>query len=93
MQPIEEQNLARAEAFINRNGLVCVSGKLQKASLDLEYKHPIILPKNSCISLLIVRDSHKRVAHCGRRQHCQKYKIQASGSLIAMECNLQLCQM
>ena len=66
MQPIEEQNLARAEAFINGNGLVCISGKLQKASLDLEYKHPIILPKNSHISLLIIRDSHERVAHCGR---------------------------
>ena len=84
MQPIEEQNLARAEAFINRNGLVCVSGKLQKASLDLEYKHPIILPKNSCISLLIVRDSHKRVAHCGRRTTL--LEIQNSGIWI-INCN------
>ena len=84
MQPIEEQNLARAEAFINRNGLVCVSGKLQKASLDLEYKHPIILPKNSCISLLIVRDSHKRVAHCGRQTALPE--IQNSGIWI-INCN------
>ena len=54
MQPIEEQNLARAEAIINGDNLVCVGERLQKSSLDLKYKHPIILPKNSCISSLIV---------------------------------------
>ena len=54
MQPIKEQNLARAEANINGDDLVCVGERLQKSSLDLKYEHPIILPKNSCISLLIV---------------------------------------
>ena len=50
----------------------------------MEYKHPIILPKNSCISLLIVRDCHKKVAHGGRGATLQE--IRNSGIWI-INCN------
>ena len=82
--PLKSKTLQELKPFINGDGLVCVGGRLQKSSLDLEYKHPIILPKNSCISLLIVRDCHKRVAHGGRGATLQE--IQNSGIWI-INCN------
>ena len=48
--PLKSKTLKELKPFINGNSLVCVDERLQKASLELEYKHPIILPKNSCIS-------------------------------------------
>ena len=82
--PLKSKTLQELKPFINGDGLVCVGGRLQKSSLDLEYKHPIILPKNSCISLLIVRDCHKRVAHGGRGATLQE--IRNSGIWI-INCN------
>ena len=82
--PLKSKTLQELKPFINGDGLVCVGGRLQKSSLGLEYKHPIILPKNSCISLLIVRDCHKRVAHGGRGATLQE--IRNSGIWI-INCN------
>ena len=82
--PLKSKTLQELKPFINGDGLVCIGGRLQKSSLDLEYKHPIILPKNSCISLLIVRDCHKRVAHGGRGATLQE--IRNSGIWI-INCN------
>ena len=84
MQPIEEQNLQELKPFINGDDLVCVGERLQKSSLDLKYKHPIILPKNSRISLLIVRDCHERVAHGEKGATLEE--IQNSGIWI-INCN------
>ena len=81
---LKSKTLQELKPFINGDGLVCVGGRLQKSSLDLEYKHPIILPKNSCISLLIVRDWHKRVAHGARGATLQE--IRNSGIWI-INCN------
>ena len=82
--PLKSKTLQELKPFINENGLVCVGGRLQKSSLDLESKHPIILPKNSRISLLIVRDCHDRVAHGGRGATLQE--IRNSGIWI-INCN------
>ena len=58
--------------FIDENDLACVGGILEKFSLELEYKHPIIISKNSSISSIIVRDCHERRAYGGWRTTSQE---------------------
>ena len=82
--PLKSKTLQELKPFINGDGLVCVGGRLQKSSLNLEYKHPIIPPKSSCISLLIVRDCLERVAHGGIRATLQKIR---NSSVWIINCN------
>ncbi len=45
--------------------LICVGGRLKHADLSTQEKRPIILPKTSHISLLLVRQYHEEVKHQG----------------------------
>jgi hypothetical protein len=48
------------------NGLLHVGGRLHRASMPLETKHPIILPKNQHASNLILRYIDYERKHSGR---------------------------
>lgn len=45
------------------DGVLRVGGRLSRAALPEETKHPAILPKNSHISKLILRHVHDKVGH------------------------------
>ena len=77
-----ERNLARAKKFeikrssamfrldpiLDENGLIRVGGRLAKSpEFPEDFKHPVILPKKSFVVDLIIRDTHEKVAHAGRR--------------------------
>lgn len=47
-------------------GIVRVGGRLSRSSLPIESKHPVILPKKSNITDLIMDSIHKTVGHSGR---------------------------
>ncbi|XP_064619512.1 uncharacterized protein LOC135482958 [Lineus longissimus] len=48
-------------------GVFRVGGRLDKApSLSFEEKHPMIMPADHHVSVLIARDCHKRLGHTGR---------------------------
>eukprot|EP00057_Strongylocentrotus_purpuratus_P015297 XP_011669771.1 PREDICTED: uncharacterized protein LOC580205 [Strongylocentrotus purpuratus] len=47
-------------------GLVRVGGRLERSALPLEAKHPVVLPKGSHVSDLILRDVHVKAGHSGR---------------------------
>ncbi len=49
--------------FIHGDGLIRVCGRLKNAALRFDQKHPILLPRNCHISMLIIRDLHKRYFH------------------------------
>ncbi|CAH2093449.1 unnamed protein product [Euphydryas editha] len=51
--------------FIDQEGLMRVSGRLQNSNLSFEQKHPIILPKESRITGLIIQREHIRLLHAG----------------------------
>lgn len=61
-------------------GLICVGGRLKHANLDTREKNPVILPKNSHISVLFVRHYHDQVKHQGR--HFTEGAIRAAGLWI-----------
>lgn len=48
------------------DGMLRVGGRLNRAALPEEAKHPSILPKSSNISELILRSIHESIGHSGR---------------------------
>lgn len=53
------------DPFIDKEGLIRVGGRLQKAAHKFDRSHPIILsPKHKLIHL-ILRNEHFRLQHCG----------------------------
>ena len=48
------------------NGLLRVGGRLSRAVMPMEAKHPAILPKNAHVSQLIISHAHQEVRHSGR---------------------------
>ena len=52
--------------FVDESGVIRVGGRLQKASIPDKVKHPIILPRDSHVSKLLVEYLHDRSKHQGR---------------------------
>ncbi|XP_015367520.1 PREDICTED: uncharacterized protein LOC107164278 [Diuraphis noxia] len=59
--------LARLRPFINEKGLICVGGRLRYSDLPEAQKFPMLLPKSSHLSMLIVRHWHQVTFHSGPR--------------------------
>ncbi len=51
---------------LDENGILRVGGKLRQSNLPIEEKHPIIVPKNTHVTRLIIQSCHEKVAHQGR---------------------------
>ncbi len=65
------QNLKRVSSiqldpFIDEHGIIRVGGRIRRADVTFEEKHPVILPKNSHVTTLIIRHYHETVQHQGR---------------------------
>ena len=46
-----------------RNGLLTVGGRLRNASIPENAKHQLILPKNSPVSVLLIKHVHQKAGH------------------------------
>ena len=66
--------------FVDEEGLLRVGGRLKQSSLPYGEKHPIIIPKNSHIAVLIIRHYHTMVKHQGR--HFTEGAIRSAGFWI-----------
>ena len=49
-----------------KDGLLRVGGRLSKTTIGEERKFPVIIPKHSHLSTLILRHVHKTTGHGGR---------------------------
>lgn len=58
--------LARLDPYIDENGLTRVGGRIHRADLEDQEKHPLILPADHHVTTLLVRHYHDKVAHQGR---------------------------
>ena len=58
--------LAKLDPFVDSTGLLRVGGRLQAGSLSLGETHPIILPKNSHVTQLVIAECHENVKHQGK---------------------------
>ena len=68
----KERSLSKASAlrsldpFIDEKGIIRVVGSINRSGLNEEYMNPVILPKKSKVTELIVKWCHLKAAHCGR---------------------------
>ena len=44
-ETLQNKNLQHVKPFVDEKGLVCVDGRLQNSSLEMECMHPIIMQK------------------------------------------------
>ncbi|XP_043276102.1 uncharacterized protein [Venturia canescens] len=57
--------LSALTPFIDSHGTLRVGGRLQHSSLNLEAKHPAILPRHSTFTTLVIADAHFKTLHGG----------------------------
>ncbi|XP_011866195.1 PREDICTED: uncharacterized protein LOC105561108, partial [Vollenhovia emeryi] len=55
----------RLTAYIDAQGVIRVGGRLAHAALSLDATHPVILPRHSQLSSLIIAHAHQRTLHGG----------------------------
>lgn len=65
---------------ILEDNLICMGGRLKYSKLPIEEKNPVILAKDSHISLLLIRHHHEQVRHQGR--HLTEGAIRPNGLWI-----------
>ena len=59
--------ISQLDPFLDEDGVLCVGWRLRKSSLNDGCKHPVLLPKEGAITLLIMQCCHSKCAHGGRR--------------------------
>lgn len=65
-QPLPKSNsLLKLTPFMDTEGLLRIGGRLQSSQLPSNAKHPLILPKESTLTQLIIADAHRRTMHGG----------------------------
>ncbi len=57
--------LHKLNPFLDNEGILRVGGRLSQAMLHPHVKHPVLLPKNSHMSALIIKHFHDKVHHQG----------------------------
>ncbi|XP_070549159.1 uncharacterized protein [Ptychodera flava] len=62
----KRSQLFKYHPMLTDEGLIRVGGRLNKADLPYETKHPLVLPKHAKVSVMIVKDAHSTVGHLGR---------------------------
>ncbi|XP_076392689.1 uncharacterized protein LOC143265292 [Megachile rotundata] len=61
----KSSSLRGLNPLLDKKGLLRVGGRLNFANLKYEQQHPVILPKDSFITKLIIRREHERLLHAG----------------------------
>jgi len=57
--------LSALRPLISEDGLIRVDGRFAQSSMDFAEKHPIVLSRNSHLSLLLVREANALTLHGG----------------------------
>jgi len=57
--------LFRLRPFLGDDGLLRLGGRLELSPLEYSAKHPLILPRSSELTLLLIADFHERTLHGG----------------------------
>lgn len=70
----------RLDPFLDDTGVLRVGGRVHRGNFNIELKHPIILPRKSHITNLLIRHFHERIRHQGRGMTTNE--IRANGYCI-----------
>ena len=58
--------LYRLDPFLDEDGVIRIGGRIKRANLPFATKHPVVLPRKSHITDLLIRFWHAKVNHMGR---------------------------
>ena len=58
--------LYKLDPFMDKDGILRVGGRIRRANIDKNQKHPAILPKKSHITELLICHYHNKIQHQGR---------------------------
>ncbi|XP_038165126.1 uncharacterized protein LOC119799356 [Cyprinodon tularosa] len=59
-------SLHRLNAFVDKDGVIRVGGRLRDSNLPYEVKHPAIIPKEHHITRMIIAHCHEKIKHQGK---------------------------
>ena len=76
----KHSSLRKLNPIMNDDGLMRIGGRITSADLSWEDKHPLIIPKNHHVAILLVRHYHEQVAHQGR--HLSEGAVRSAGLWI-----------
>ncbi|XP_054762932.2 uncharacterized protein LOC129269456 [Lytechinus pictus] len=62
----QSSNLQKLDPFLDDQDIMRVGGRISRADVSIETKHPVILPRHSHLSVLLIRHHHEKVNHMGR---------------------------
>lgn len=65
--PITPSSLAQLAPFQDHKGIIRVGGRIKHALIPANSRHPILLPKHSYLTELIIRHYHLSLLHAGPR--------------------------
>lgn len=66
--------------ILNKDGILCVGGRLRNADVPLREKNPVLIPGKHHVAVLLIRRCHERVRHQGR--HITEGAVRESGFWI-----------
>lgn len=79
--------------YDEENNVIRVGGRLANTSYHIDKRFPILLPKESPLTTLVIRDTHERNLHCGSQQTL--YQIRQThwipGGITAVKRVLRQC--
>ena len=62
----KQSSLFKLDPFVDEQGMMRVGGRLESSTLPYDVKHPIILPRCSKVTEMIIDHFHKKVKHQGK---------------------------
>ena len=65
-QPLPEDHPLESLAPVLHRGVIRVGGRLDRAKLPYDRRHPLLVPKGHAVATMIVSHFHKRTGHQGR---------------------------
>jgi len=60
---VQSKALARLCPFLDSNGIVRVSGRMQNSNWSERRNHPMLIPKQSHLAVLVIRHWHLYACH------------------------------
>ena len=79
----KESQLSNLNLFMDKHGIIRVGGRIRRSGFSHECKYPIILPKKSKVTDLIVQWCHCNTAHSGRGMTLNEIRCRGfSGSSV-----------
>lgn len=87
-----KSSIHNLDPYIDSNGILRVGGRIQRAAITDDEKHPIILPAKIHLTTLLIRRTHDQTLHGGyglvARKLRQKYWIVTGSNAIKSEIHI-----